>query len=39
VAVTLAGHGGKAITDLLTGRALDAAFIADPMTSLLLGVK
>jgi hypothetical protein len=28
--VTLAGHGGKAITDLLTGRTLDTSFTADP---------
>jgi len=37
--VTLAGHGGKPIVDLITGKVLDATFTADPMTPLLLSVK
>ena len=37
--VTLAGHGGKPIVDLITGKSLDATFTAEPMTPLLLGVK
>ena len=37
--VTLAGHGGKPIVDLITGKALDATFVAEPMTPLLLSVR
>ena len=38
-AVTLTSHGGKPIVDLITGKALDATFTAEPMTPLLLSVK
>jgi len=34
--VGLAGEAGQTLTDLITGRALDAAFVAEPMTPLLV---
>ena len=37
--VTLTGHEGKSVTDLITGKALGATFTAEPMTPLLLSVR
>ena len=38
-AVRLAGAEGRTLTDLITGRPLDAAFTAQPMTPLLIRAK